>query len=107
MSDEKEAADPTARLLSLRSRVLRARQQATLLKPELPTLDEELRRLEYLLIAAWRVVSDIIDVVMPEGANDTPEEILAEQKAIATELRRMAGRDSMKGLLDPDDPDYF
>lgn len=88
----------TTRLLSLRARVLRAREQARLLQDGLPSFVEEMGEAEVLLTRAWRLVSDVVEVVAPQGANDTDEDVEAEQKRIAAELKRMERAGAMKGI---------
>ena len=91
--------DATAtRLLSLRSRVLRAREQARLLQADLPTFADELAEAEGLLTTAYLTVSQIVDIVTPEGANDTDEDLAAEQQRIAAEVKRMERAGAMKGI---------
>lgn len=92
------ATDPIVRLLSLRVRVLRAEVQSRLLQPELPTFSEDLGEIEQLLKRAWLKVSEIVDLVSPPGANDTDEDIEAEQQRILAELREMQQRPAMQGL---------
>jgi hypothetical protein len=92
------ATEPIERLLSLRTRLLRASAQADLLRTAYPTCEVELDEIQRHLRAALNVVSDIVYLVAPLGANDTEEDIEAEQKRIQAEKNRMYKADALRGL---------
>lgn len=90
--------EPIERLLSLRKRLLRARAQAELLRAAYPTCEVELDEIQRHLTAAWNEVSNIVYLVAPLGANDTDEDIEAEQKRIEAEKQRLYKADALRGL---------
>ncbi len=99
------AVTPMERLLSLRIRVMRAREQSNLLRAEVvPMFHEEMDQIISELTRVWLRVSDIIDTMTPEGANDTEEDILREQRRLAGIMKKLQQGDALKGIVDPDDP---
>lgn len=99
-----ESVDPLVRLASLRIRVMRAHEQAKLLRADLPPMfHEEIDQVTGQLAGVYLQLTDIIEVVAPNGINDTEEDLKREQKRLASVMKQLQKGDALRGIVDVDD----